>query len=143
MIGHGGLLRALSFARPIRCSGHVDMPRPLETWVSLCNLMLKLCGISCGSAFFGSDRPQSNNRRDNFLLVTPFITRERPNIKLASTDARAALVPKLSGGTRVRHWQSAQKLWPDTRRPQLPLDDCCRLVLPYHAIQHATDGTDQ
>ena len=22
------------------------------------------------------------------------------------------------------------------------LDDCCRVVLPYHAIQHATDGTD-
>ena len=22
------------------------------------------------------------------------------------------------------------------------LDDCCRLVLPYHAVQHATDETD-
>ena len=59
----------------------------------------------------------------------------------ASTDARAALAP-LSGGTRVSHWQSARRLWPDTRRLQLPLDECFRLVLPYHVIQHATDGTD-
>ena len=22
------------------------------------------------------------------------------------------------------------------------MDDCCRLVLPYHAAKHATDGTD-
>ena len=34
----------------------------------------------------------------------------------------------------VRHWQSARRLWPDTRRLQLPLDDCCRLVLPYNAV---------
>ena len=60
----------------------------------------------------------------------------------ASTDARAALAPQLSGGARVRHLQSARRLWPDTRRLQLPLDDCCRLVLPYHAKQHVTDGTD-
>ena len=60
----------------------------------------------------------------------------------SSTDARAALAPQLSGGTRVRHWQSARRLWPDMRRLQLPLDDCCRLVPPHHARQHATDGTD-
>ena len=64
-----------------------DMLRRPETWVSLCNLMLKL------------------------------------------RDARAALAPQLSGGTRVCHWQSSRRLWPDTRRLQLPLDDCCRLVL--------------
>ena len=23
-----------------------------------------------------------------------------------------------------------------------PLDDCCRLVLPYHAVKHATDETE-
>ena len=45
-------------------------------------------------------------------------------------------------GTRVCHWQSAQRLWPDSWRLQLPLDDCCRLMLPYHALKHATDGTD-
>ena len=44
----------------------------------------------------------------------------------ASIDAGAASAPLLSGGARVRHWQSARRLWPDTRRLQLPLDDCCR-----------------
>ena len=88
--------------------------------------------------------------------VTPFIRCERPNANTrycrlfkantaytsGCTDAGAALAPLLSGGTRVRHWKSARRLWPDTKRLQLPLDDCCRLVLPYHAVQHATDGTD-
>ena len=60
----------------------------------------------------------------------------------ASTDAGAALAPLLSGGNRVRHWQSARRLWPDTRRLQLPLDDCCRLVLPYNAI-HSIQQTKQ
>ena len=49
-------------------------------------------------------------------------------------DAGAALALLLSGGTRVRHWKSAQRLWPDTRKLQLPLDDCCRVVLPYNAV---------
>ena len=61
----------------------------------------------------------------------------------ACTDAGAALAPLLSRGTRVRHWQSARRLWPDTRRLQPSLDDCCpRLVPLYHAVQHAMDGTD-
>ena len=123
-------------------------PRRPETWVPLCNLMLKLHGISRSSAILGSDNPQSNNKKDNSLWVAPFIPREIPNVKhaiattaytSASTDALAS---QLSRRTRVRHWQSARRLWPDTRRLQLPLDDCCRLVLPYHAIQHATDGTN-
>ena len=90
--------------------------------------------------------PQSNNRKDNSLWVTPFIPRERRQTRYcrlfkattayisASTDAGAALAPLLNGGTRVCHWQSARRLWPDTRRLQLPLDDCCRLVLPYNAV---------
>ena len=65
MIWHGGFLGALSFARPIRGSGHV--PRRPETWVSLCNLMLKLCGISRSSAILVSDSPQSNNRKGNSI----------------------------------------------------------------------------
>ena len=131
------------------------MPRRPETWVSLCNLMLKLRDISRSSAFIVSHSYQSNNRKDNCIRVTPFIPLERPNVKhaiddyfkattaytSASTDARAALAPQLSGGARVRHWQSARRLWPDTRRLQLPLDDCCRLVLSFYAVQHATDGT--
>ena len=79
--------------------------------------------------------------------VTSFIPRERPNANTryyrlfkattaynsACTDVGAALAPLLSRGTRVCHWQSTRRVWPDTRRPQLPLDDCCRLVLPYNA----------
>ena len=89
-----------------------DIPRRPETWVSLCNLMLKLCGISHSSVILGSDSPLSNNRKDNSLWVTPFIPRERPNCRLfnattaytsPSTDARAALAPQSIGGTRVGH----------------------------------------
>ena len=48
-----------------------------------CNLMLKLRGISRSSAILRSDSPKSNNRKDNSLWVTPFIPRERPNVKHA------------------------------------------------------------
>ena len=79
-------------------------------------------GISRSSAILGSDSPQSNNRKDHSLLVTPFIPRERPNVKHAiagylrsttayiSASTDAALAPLLSGGNRVRHWQSARRL---------------------------------
>ena len=118
------------------------MPRRPETWVSLCNLMLKLCDISRSSAILGSDSPQSNNRKDNSLWVTSFIPREKPNVK--RHIAGYLRLPQLSPVERRNQGtplQSVRRLWPDTRRLQLPLDDCCRLVLPYHAIQHATDGT--
>ena len=46
-----------------------DMPRRPETWVSLCNLMLKLRGISRSSAILGSDIPQSNNRKGNSINI--------------------------------------------------------------------------
>ena len=58
----------------------------------------------------------------------------------ACTDAGAALAPLLSRGARVRHWQSARRLW--QRRLQLLLDDCCRLVLPYNA-EHSIQQTVQ
>ena len=45
--------------------------------------MMKLCGILRSSAILGSDSPQSNNRKDNSLWVTPFIPRGRPNVKHA------------------------------------------------------------
>ena len=54
-----------------------DIPRRPETWVSLCNLMLELCGISRSSAILGSDSPQSNNRKGNPIHIIP---RERPNV---------------------------------------------------------------
>ena len=113
--------------------------------------MLKLCGILSSSAILGWDSPQSSNRKDNSHWVTPFIPRQTRYCWLfkattayisASTDAGAALAPLLSGGTRVRHWHSPRRLWPDTRRLQLPLDDCCRLVLPYNAA-HIIQQTKQ
>ena len=67
------------------CLGDIppDMARRPETWVSLYNLMMKLFGILHSSAILGSDSPQSNNRKDHSLRVTPFIPRERPNVKHA------------------------------------------------------------
>ena len=40
-------------------------------------------GILRSSAILGSDSPQSNNRKDNSLWVTPVIPRERHNVKHA------------------------------------------------------------
>ena len=45
--------------------------------------MLKLRGISRSSAILGSDSPQSNNSKDNPLLVTLLIPHEGPNVKHA------------------------------------------------------------
>ena len=73
MIGHGGLLRAFFLRLPDKgfwaCLGDLppDMSRRPRTWVSLCNLMLKLRGISHISAILGSDSPQSNNRKGNSI----------------------------------------------------------------------------
>ena len=81
------------------------MPRRPETWGSLCNLLLKNRGISRSSAILGSDSPQSNNSKDNFLWVTPFIPRERPNVKHAiagySRLPQPTSAPELM---RVLHW---------------------------------------
>ena len=89
------------------CLGDIppDMPRRPKTWVSLCNLMLKLCDISRSSAILGLDSPQSNNRKDHSLWVTPFIPRERPNVKHAIAGylrlPRPTSAPALM---RVLHW---------------------------------------
>ena len=39
--------------------------------------------VQFNDKIIGSDSPQSNNRKDNSLCVTPFIPRERPNVKHA------------------------------------------------------------
>ena len=65
--------------------------------------------------------------------LLPLVSRPGSNC----TDAGAALTLLLKGG----RWQSARRLWPNTWRLQLLLDDCCRLVPPYHVVQHATDRT--
>ena len=76
--------------------------------------MLKLCGTSHSSAILGSNSPQSKNGKDISLWITPFIPRERPNVKHAI--ASYLRLPQPAPG--------------------------CRLVLLYHAIQHETDGTE-
>ena len=67
--------------------------------------MLKLRGISRSSPILGSDSPQSNNRKDNSLWVTPFIPREKPNVKHAIAGylrlPRPTPAPALM---RVLHW---------------------------------------
>ena len=111
-----------------------DMPIRPETWVSLCNLMLKLCGISRSPAILGSDSPQSNNRTDHSLWVTPFIPRERPNVKHAiagySRLPRPTSTPALM---RVLHWL---RCWAE--EPGY----ATRLVLPYNAV-HSIQQTEQ
>ena len=49
-------------------------PRPLETWVSLCNVMLKLHGFP--RSYLSSGRIVS---RVTIGRVTPFNPRQRPN----------------------------------------------------------------
>ena len=159
MIGHGELLTECVFLRSPNkgfwaCLGDLppDMPRRPVTSVLLCNLMLKLRGISHSSAILGSDSPQSNNRKGKVLHSSPVrdlmsntllpVILATTGYTSAWTDASAALAPLLSGGTRVRHWQSARRLWPDTRRLQLPLDDCCGLVLPY-IVPYSIQQTEQ
>ena len=63
------------------------------------------CGISRSSAILGSDSPQSNNRKDPSLWVTPFIPRERPNVKHAI--AGYLRLPRPTSALalmRVLHW---------------------------------------
>ena len=105
-----------------------DMPRQPETWVSLCNLMLafRTAPLSSGRIIPRETAGRVTRYCRLFKASTAYTS--------ASTDAGAALAPLLSRGTRVHHWQSARRLWPDTRRLQLLLDDCCRLVLLYKAV---------
>ena len=85
--------------------------------------------------FIPLERPNANTRYCRLFKATTVYTS-------ACTDTGAALAPLLSEGTRVLHWQSAGRLWPDTRRLQLPLDDCYRLVLLYNAV-HSIQRTEQ
>ena len=70
------------------------MPRWPETWVSLCNLMLKLCGIPRSSAILGSDSPHKDNKKDNSLWVTLFIPRgRRPNPRMGAKSTSTSNHP--------------------------------------------------
>ena len=82
------------------CLGELlpDMPRQLETWVSLCNSMLKLRGISHSFAILESDIPGVTIAR-----VTLFILIERPHVNYTGylRLPQPTQVPTLM---RVLHW---------------------------------------
>ena len=113
--------------------------------------MMKLCGISRSSAILGSDSPHSNKRKDHSLWVTPFIPRERPNVKHAIAGylrlPRPTSAPALM---RVLHWLRCWAEEPGYATCNPPEDysqialvyDCCRLVLPYNAV-HNIQQTQQ
>ena len=50
-------------------------------------------GILRSSTILGSDSPQSNNRKDNTLWVTPYIPREGLNVKHAIVGYLRLLQP--------------------------------------------------
>ena len=77
-------------------------PRWPETWLSLCNLIMKLRGILCSSAILRSDSPQSNNRKGN-SFHSPW---EKPNVIKHAIDGylrlpRPTPAPAMM---RVLHW---------------------------------------
>ena len=45
------------------------------------HLCTQYLATSRSLAILGLDSPQSNNKKDNSLWVTPFIPRERPNVE--------------------------------------------------------------
>ena len=67
------------------CLGDIppDMARRPETWVFPVQFNAETLWHFRSSAILGSDSPQSNNRKDNSLWVTPFIPRERHTVKHA------------------------------------------------------------
>ena len=78
--------------------------------------MLKLMAFRASPLSFGRIDPRITIER-----VTPLIPRERPNGKHSfagywlpqptpAPALRTALATQLSGGTRVRHWQSFPRL---------------------------------
>ena len=97
MIGHGGLLRAFSFACQIRGSGHVY-------------------GVLC---YPQVGYPQSNNRKgDSFIppgrpkcqTLYRWLFKATTAYTSTCTDVGASFAALLSEGTRVRHWQSDRRL---------------------------------
>ena len=57
------------------------------------------------STILGSDSPQSNNGKDNSFWVTPFIPRERPNVKHAIAGYLRLPQPTSAPALmRVLHW---------------------------------------
>ena len=81
-----------------------DMPRLPETWVLLCSLMVKLCGISHSSAILVSDSPQSSNSSGLLTLFIPSETHNvYPSIAVVSRLPRPTLVPALTRELHSHH----------------------------------------
>ena len=80
-------------------------PRHAQTAGDLSFAVLFYDETSRSSTILGSDSPQSHNRKDHSLWVTPFIPRERPNVKHAIAGylrlPRPTSAPALM---RVLHW---------------------------------------
>ena len=117
LIGHGGLLRTISLARPIRGSGKGIYHRHAKTAGDLGFSVQFNAETRAAPLYSGRIVPRVTIRR-----VTPFIPRERPNVikhaiagylrlprptpAHALFNAGAALALLLSESTRVCHWQS-------------------------------------
>ena len=111
-------------------------------------------GISHSSAILRSDSPQSNNKKDHSLWVTPFTPRERPNVKHAIAGYLRLPQPTSAPALmQVLHWLCCWAKEPGYATGNPPedysqirggcsLDDCCRLVLPYNA-EHSIQQTGQ
>ena len=87
--------------------GVIGLGGVIETWVSLCKLMLKLRGISHSSDILGSDSNNSKGLLNLFIPSEPHsiagcfkATTANTN---ACTDAGAVVATLSNGGTRVRH----------------------------------------
>ena len=103
MIGHGGLLRAFSFARPIRCSGHVQgiYPQMAE------DLGFAVQFNAETLWHFGQLRyPRIINRKGNSIhppretqcqTLYCLLLKATTAYTSACTEARAALTSQLSG----------------------------------------------
>ena len=85
--------------------------------------------------------------------VTPFIPRERPNVIKHSYfwlfKATTGLHQRMHwcgccicSAVELRNQGMPRRLRPNTRRLQLPLDDCCRLMISFNA-EHSIQQTDQ
>ena len=122
-------------------------PRHARTAGDLGFAMQINAGISQSSAIILSDSPQSNNSKGNFIHPTwdtnilVSVIFSLPRLHQCLHWCGICIGSAVERRTRVRHWQSDLRLWPDMRRLQLPLNDRCRLVLPLDAVQHVTDRT--
>ena len=89
------------------CPGDIPpgMPRRPETWVFPVQFNAESLWHFAQLRYPRVDSLQSNNRKDNSLWVTPFIPRERPNVKHAIAGYLRLPQPTSAPALmRVLHW---------------------------------------